>query len=361
MRHIFIACLLATAGLAAQAAEWVEVAAERGKTIEIDRASVLRAEAGKLVAWGRLTLPEAEAEKAGYTAVQALNRYDCQYLRFVTLKRVYFDADMNIVREERLPGDHEIALLPGTLDDKLFREVCKPPSTKSLHQVADQAEKAGARAAASAGAKPIAETRRVPSARLVAESGHGEEAKARPEARGAVEHKAEPKPATESKAAAEAQAQPEHKSIVPPLPGLPQKPAREARQEARDEIPLPRPAPPPPRRAQLAHAAPRAAAVQAAAEPAVPPPHAHDVHWTYEGETGPANWANLKPEWSRCGAGKRQSPIDIRDGIRVDLTPIKFDYKSSYVAIVDNGHTIQVNVGGGSTISVAGQSYELLQ
>ena len=82
--------------------------------------------------------------------------------------------------------------------------------------------------------------------------------------------------------------------------------------------------------------------------------------WSYEGETGPANWGR-NPAWSQCGIGTRQSPIDLRDGMKVDLEPIVFDYKPSAFNVIDNGHTIQVNVGAGNTISLQGRSYELLQ
>jgi carbonic anhydrase len=34
---------------------------------------------------------------------------------------------------------------------------------------------------------------------------------------------------------------------------------------------------------------------------------------------------------------RRQSPIDIRDGIRVDLEPVQFDYKPSAFRVLDNG------------------------
>ena len=94
------------------------------------------------------------------------------------------------------------------------------------------------------------------------------------------------------------------------------------------------------------------------AEPAVKPYHGN--HWSYEGETGPANWGK-NPLWSQCATGNRQSPIDLRDGMKVDLEQIVFDYKPSAFNVTDNGHTIQVNVGGGNYISVQGRSYELLQ
>ena len=69
----------------------------------------------------------------------------------------------------------------------------------------------------------------------------------------------------------------------------------------------------------------------------------------------------LKPEFAQCAKGERQSPIDIRDGIRVDQQPIEFDYMPSYFRIVDNGHTVQVNVGEGSSIRIMGRQYDLIQ
>jgi carbonic anhydrase len=87
----------------------------------------------------------------------------------------------------------------------------------------------------------------------------------------------------------------------------------------------------------------------------------HAAHWGYKGEGGPESWADLKPEFSTCGVGRRQSPIDIRGGIAVDLEPVQFDYRASGFNVIDNGHTVQVNVGSGNTIQVGGRRYELVQ
>jgi carbonic anhydrase len=84
-------------------------------------------------------------------------------------------------------------------------------------------------------------------------------------------------------------------------------------------------------------------------------------HWSYEGDTGPANWGKINPEWAKCGSGTRQSPIDLRDGMKVDLEQIAFDYHQSGFNVVDNGHTIQVAVGMGNYITVQNRSYELVQ
>ncbi|PRC93734.1 carbonic anhydrase [Solimicrobium silvestre] len=87
----------------------------------------------------------------------------------------------------------------------------------------------------------------------------------------------------------------------------------------------------------------------------------HFVPWSYDGEGGPLRWGKIDPANAKCDTGERQSPIDIRDGIRVDLEPVIFDYKPTRFNVVDTGHTIQVNLGAGSTITILGRRYELTQ
>ena len=102
-----------------------------------------------------------------------------------------------------------------------------------------------------------------------------------------------------------------------------------------------------------------------AARPGEAKGHGGELHWAYEGAGGPEHWGDLKPEFRLCASGKRQSPIDIRDdirdGIRVDLEKIQFDYQPSGFAVLDNGHTIQVNVAAGNSLQVMGRRFELLQ
>jgi carbonic anhydrase len=110
----------------------------------------------------------------------------------------------------------------------------------------------------------------------------------------------------------------------------------------------PRPKPAAPRRA------PAAGSTRAAHEP-------HPAHWDYSGSGGPAHWGRMSSEFATCATGKRQSPIDIRDGIRVDLEPIRFDYQPTAFRVIDNGHTVQVNLAAGNAIEVMGRRYELVQ
>lgn len=83
--------------------------------------------------------------------------------------------------------------------------------------------------------------------------------------------------------------------------------------------------------------------------------------WGYDGEHGPGHWAALNKEYASCGNGKTQSPIDIRGAVPGKLAPIQFDYRATPLHIIDNGHTVQVNYGPGSSMSVDGKRYELVQ
>lgn len=85
------------------------------------------------------------------------------------------------------------------------------------------------------------------------------------------------------------------------------------------------------------------------------------THWDYAGDAGPDAWGRMRPEFSKCATGQRQSPIDIRGGIAVDLEPIKFEYRPSAFSVIDNGHTVQVNVEPGNSITITGRRYELVQ
>jgi carbonic anhydrase len=91
--------------------------------------------------------------------------------------------------------------------------------------------------------------------------------------------------------------------------------------------------------------------------------HGGAAHWSYEGEAGPGNWAKLKPEFNVCAIGKRQSPINIQEGSTLagPAEPVQFNYAPSNGTVVNNGHTIQVDVEGNNSITVRGSRYQLLQ
>ncbi len=87
----------------------------------------------------------------------------------------------------------------------------------------------------------------------------------------------------------------------------------------------------------------------------------HPAHWAYSGEDGPKHWAELDPAYSACALGHSESPINITKAEPADLPALKLDYQPSPLNIIDNGHTIQVNVAPGSVLTVGGKTYTLKQ
>lgn len=94
--------------------------------------------------------------------------------------------------------------------------------------------------------------------------------------------------------------------------------------------------------------------------------YAEEVEFSYTGDTGPAYWYELNPEWEACAGtalDARQSPIDISD-VRVDphLSPLDLTIYPTTIDIFNNGHTIEQHYEDtGSHINFEGKEYELLQ
>ena len=86
-----------------------------------------------------------------------------------------------------------------------------------------------------------------------------------------------------------------------------------------------------------------------------------DGHWSYSGESGTENWANLAPEYAACGIGVNQSPINISKAISAELAPLQFNYKGHGTTIVNNGHTVQINMQPGSWVHAGGEDFQLVQ
>ncbi len=321
-RIIFTALIMLAPSVAPAA--WQVISSEPGKRIEIDRSSITRDERGRTVALGRIILEKPIIDpktSSAYRIVQALSSYDCAARSYSTLKRSYFKEEGQLLREDEVKVQVDMPVRSGMLDDKLLREVCRP--------------KAGGEAALAA--RRTAD--RVNEA--TGELRKANEALLQNDVRRA--NLQTPPPAAEK---------PEGESRRPQPAG-----------PAASTAPTPRPV----RQAPLARAEPGADAPRASrAQPVVRPEPAGSVrparsaHWSYEGDTAPEHWGKLKPEYALCASGMRQSPIDIRDGFRVDLEPIQFRYRPSEFRVVDNGHTIQVEVGG-SSISLLGKSYDLVQ
>jgi len=85
------------------------------------------------------------------------------------------------------------------------------------------------------------------------------------------------------------------------------------------------------------------------------------VHWGYSGDIGPEHWGQLSQDFSMCGTGRNQSPVNLTSFIEAELEPLTMQYGTGAVEVLNNGHTIQVNFAPGSTLEVEGSKYALKQ
>jgi carbonic anhydrase len=331
-----LAALALTLPLTAAAAPtWQSISSEPGKRIELDRTSIKR-EGQSVETVSRMTLDKELVDMLSgspYLIIEVLTRYDCATRSANTLKRSFKKSDNLIVREETLNGA-SLPVRSGTLDDKVLREVCRPPKD-SQAELAAKADKAASQLRQANDA--LLKKEPPPPPAKVADASIGEAKK-------------EPAP-----------------SIRPDL-----KPAAEtakAQPPASDSKPPAASAAPPRPQARITTTARNTNHGKATGgymlellpnEPPKPPQPQTPAEWSYDGAGAPENWASLDPRYALCASGQRQSPIDIRDGIKVDVEPIQFNYHPSRFRIIDTGHAIEVFLGDNS-FTLTGKTYALQQ
>lgn len=277
--------------LAAQA--WQSLAMEPGRRVEYDVNTLVK-DAGKATVSTRMLIdvPLEDLRSASkYQIIETTMRYDCEKKSAQVIKRTLRKANNELVREEpENTRRAEIMIRPGTVDERVMREVCRPELKGMTPE----------------------------------------------EAKRLAERKTKESPAGKSKA----------------LDGLPadqQKDLKSRAEKAMDAV----------------HAANQVIGNRARPStarkkaPAKTPPPPVVPNWEYTGPHGPEFWGDLAPANALCKTGLRQSPIDIRDGMKVDLEPIAFQYSPALFKFVDNGHTLQASLEG-SRISLTGKTYEFL-
>ncbi len=349
MRLLMTICLLAAMPWTASAAPtWQTISSEPGKRIEIDRANLKR-ENNTVQARGRVILDKELIDSrsgAPYRIIEAITRYDCSTRSAMTIKRIFKKNENDTVREEESKGV-DLPVRTGTLDDKVLREVCRPPKDNPAELAQKASEAAGQLKQANEALlkKELARTEK-PETLRIADGGHLSGPDVNETERAAI-----PSIRPKLRVAAESA-----KEIPAPVPQQVKEiaPNKATRFTTRSTGHAP------PTRAKKAASKVEGYMLEmtqfqleAATQHAL-------IHWDYEGAGGPDNWSKLDPQNKTCATGDRQSPIDIRDGIKVDLEPIKFNYRPSTFRITDNGHTVQVEVGDNS-ISLTGKTYELVQ
>lgn len=363
------------------APSWQNISAEAGRRIELDR-STLKRQGNTVEAQSRVTLDrELTDSRTGtpYKIIEATTRYDCSSRSAKTIKRIYKQTDQLVVREEAVESA-ELPVRSGTLDDRVLREVCRPAKedqptlAKRANEAAGQLQQANENLLKKEAEKPepTAATPETPETPASVETKRAAIPSIRPNFRQAVDKPAEaapaPAPAPTPAPLAETRPTPAPPSPIRPRP-LPTPPAASSlasRSAAVASNPTPRISTParstPQPAARTSTPAPTTSKSAGYMLEVVRPETASQTplpaHWSYEGLGGPENWAKLNPAYALCGKGERQSPIDIRDGIKVDLETIRFDYRPSTFRIVDNGHTVSVAVGD-SSFSLTGKTYDL--
>jgi carbonic anhydrase len=90
-----------------------------------------------------------------------------------------------------------------------------------------------------------------------------------------------------------------------------------------------------------------------------------EVHWSYEGETGPEHWDDLSSANSACLNGQEQSPINIEISqvkANQQLEKLEIHYISTKFSLTNNGHAVQGNpTATNNSIIVEGKEDKLVQ
>jgi len=84
-------------------------------------------------------------------------------------------------------------------------------------------------------------------------------------------------------------------------------------------------------------------------------------HWGYSGDVAPAHWGELDKKFHMCAEGKQQSPIDVVPTKDTNLSALDLNYTKGSKNIINNGHTVQVNIESGNIFKIDGKDYELKQ
>lgn len=291
---------------------WVSVVQDGARVVQIDQGSVLPSDGGTRVAWARVLLSATEAATSDHVAVHSLNRYDCVNRNLTTLRRRFVDGQNIIVREEAPTRLQAQPVVSGTVDERLWRAVCQPASLGDLARIAAQAE------------------------RIVAEA-PSESLQTGVSRRGSAITQAAA-PVSEAVVVSVARAASDAASTYPVE-------MSRVETESADRI-----------AAALEEARALSAARAAQRAPAVP-----GLSWSYHGDRGPENWGRLSPDWKLCASGQRQSPVNLGNGIHLDLEPPGFQYVPTRFRVSDSGRALEVTVGAGLSLSFREHVFELEQ
>ena len=88
-----------------------------------------------------------------------------------------------------------------------------------------------------------------------------------------------------------------------------------------------------------------------------PPPA--PAEWGYGIDNGPARWAELRPGYTLCGSGTRQSPVDLGGATPADLPDVHLEYREVPLEVFHDGRSAGVRFTRNSFIEVGGGIFDL--
>jgi carbonic anhydrase len=341
-----IACSFALAGglmlgfaPPAGATVWQPVHTTLKSQTEVDLDSIVKKE-GVATAWVQQVHADPVASRTGayfvYRTIKMQVRYQCAPRTSAVQSRAYYNDMGTEVASERQAEDARVAA-PESPEDRALNIACAADPKK----------------AAAALRKPEPTQARYMDGPAPAERRAG---MIKTSAPAADEHAPAAKPAEAPKTAPDPHAAPAPKVALPSLPLA----AAHAAPASHGAHVAPAPA-----RESREKVVARVLRERGIAKPAVVGPLAtqghEESHWDYIGENAPYRWGDMKADFAACKSGQRQSPIDIRNPVISEMEPIVFHYEESPLKVLNNGHTIQVEIAPGSFILHGGARYELLQ
>ena len=83
--------------------------------------------------------------------------------------------------------------------------------------------------------------------------------------------------------------------------------------------------------------------------------------WSYSGATGPQTWGTLSREWSACGLGEQQSPIDLSAPAPSSVQAPRLVWTASTGEIVNDERTIRVRLDDAGGAWMGDAFYALTQ
>ena len=306
----FVAVLLMAIVPITVSAAWQVLISEQGRRVEINQDSIVSHPDAMVTVSGRIVLDKPIVDpktSSSYRIIEIDSRFDCAGRVYATLKRTYFREEGEPLRQEEVRNPLDIPVRSGTNEERIMREVCRQPATTEdqpirpttdINETLDRVNK-------------IAEDIRKANEALI------EQAVKRDWRRSGTT------PASVASG----------KSNELPDRG------EKTSQAERSDRPKPE------------------SAVNRTILP--PPPSAPD--WAYDGNNGPEFWSKLRPEFSVCATGQRQSPIDLHDGLTVDLEPIQFQYEPTAFRVNDALRQLQLDIQGTGAITLHGKQYLLSQ